>query len=151
MDRLRGVAVFDLWPEENHDLRSQFKTVIEMKETFRGEVTVSAGPEKRWYEYIYSPVLDASGSVEAIAGVARDITERRNFEAEILRHANYDLLTDLPNRRLFRDRFDQQIRHSERTGAPFALLFIDLDNFKAVNDVQGHEAGGQTHSCQRAQ
>ncbi|MGO1461096.1 MAG: diguanylate cyclase domain-containing protein [Marinobacter sp.] len=143
VDRLRGVAVFDLWPEKNHDLRRQFKTVIEMKETFRGEVTVSEESEKRWYEYTYSPVLDANGQVEAIAGVARDITERRIFEAEILRHANYDLLTDLPNRRLFHDRFDQQIRRSERTGAPFALLFIDLDNFKAVNDVQGHDAGDQ--------
>ncbi|MGO1503269.1 MAG: diguanylate cyclase domain-containing protein [Marinobacter sp.] len=55
----------------------------------------------------------------------------------------YDLLTDLPNRRLFRDRLEQQIRHSERTGAFFALLFIDLDNLKAVNDLQGHEAGDQ--------
>jgi diguanylate cyclase (GGDEF)-like protein len=114
-----------------------------MKKTLRGEVTGGAGSEKRWYEYIYSPVLDTSGSVEAIAGVARDITERRNAEAEIWRHANYDLLTDLPNRRLFRDRLDQQTRHSERTGAPFALLFIDLDNFKEVNDVLWHEAGDQ--------
>jgi len=143
VNQLQGVAVADLWPEENHDLRSQFETVIEMKKTLRGEVTVGAGSEKRWYEYIYSPVLDTSGSVEAIAGVARDITERRNAEAEIWRHANYDLLTDLPNRRLFRDRLDQQTRHSERTGAPFALLFIDLDNFKEVNDVLGHEAGDQ--------
>lgn len=143
VDQLAGVAVADLWPEENHDLRSQFETVVEMKKTLRGEVTVGAGSEKRWYEYIYSPVLDVSGSVEAIAGVARDITERRNAEAEIWRHANYDLLTDLPNRRLFKDRLDQQTRHSERTGAPFALLFIDLDNFKDINDVMGHEAGDQ--------
>ncbi|MEX0603252.1 MAG: GGDEF domain-containing protein [Marinobacter sp.] len=143
VDQLAGVAVVDLWPEQDNDLSSQFETVIEMKKTLRGEVTVGAGSDRRWYEYIYSPVLNGSGSVEAIAGAARDITERRNAEAEIWRHANYDLLTDLPNRRLFRDRLNQQTRHSERTGAPFALLFIDLDNFKAVNDSLGHEAGDQ--------
>ncbi|HEA52900.1 hypothetical protein LCGC14_1222730 [marine sediment metagenome] len=142
-NRLPGIAVADLWPEHDNDLRSQFETVIETKKSLRGEVTVGAGSEKRWYEYVYSPVMDASGSVEAIAGVARDVTERRNSEAEIWHHANYDLLTDLPNRRLFRDRLDQQTRHSERTGAPFALLFIDLDNFKEVNDLLGHEVGDQ--------
>ncbi|WP_152205727.1 GGDEF domain-containing protein [Marinobacter changyiensis] len=143
VNQLAGVAVADMWPEQDNDLPSQFETVIEMKKTLRGEVTAGTGSEKRWYEYIYSPVMDASGLVEAIAGAARDITERRKAEAEIWRHANYDLLTDLPNRRLFRDRLDQQTRHSERTGAPFALLFVDLDNFKEVNDTLGHEAGDQ--------
>ncbi|KKN00080.1 hypothetical protein LCGC14_1141450 [marine sediment metagenome] len=143
VEQLPGVALADLWPEAHHDLHSQFETVIEMKKTLRGEVTAGTGSEKHWYEYIYSPVLDARGSVEAVAGVARDITKRRNAELEVWHHANYDLLTDLPNRRLFRDRLDQQTRHSERTGAPFTLLFIDLDNFKEVNDVMGHEAGDQ--------
>lgn len=150
-NRLQGVALADMWPEQDNDLPSQFETIIETKKSLRGEVTVGSGEEKRWYEYIYSAVTDANGSVEAIAGAARDITERRKAEAEIWHHANYDLLTDLPNRRLFRDRLDQQTRHSERTGAPFALLFIDLDNFKEVNDSLGHEAGDQLlkHAAKR--
>lgn len=56
-------------------------------------------------------------------------------------HANYDLLTKLPNRRLFRDRLDQDIRKAERANKIMALLFIDIDHFKEVNDTLGHQAG----------
>lgn len=79
----------------------------------------------------------------AVQILLRDITERKQAEVRIWRHANFDALTGLPNRRLFRDRLDQEIKKAQRLGHQLALLFIDLDGFKQVNDLLGHDAGDQ--------
>jgi diguanylate cyclase (GGDEF)-like protein/hemerythrin-like metal-binding protein len=73
--------------------------------------------------------------------VATDITERSRAAAEILRLANYDPLTQLPNRRLFHDRIHMAIIQARRKGTKFGLLMIDLDRFKPVNDEFGHSIG----------
>jgi diguanylate cyclase (GGDEF)-like protein len=73
--------------------------------------------------------------------VARDITERKLAEAEIQRLAFYDELTGLPNRRLLMDRLERAVNMCAREGSHGALLFLDLDNFKGVNDTMGHEWG----------
>jgi diguanylate cyclase (GGDEF)-like protein/PAS domain S-box-containing protein len=70
-----------------------------------------------------------------------DVTERKQFEEKIWHQANYDLLTQLPNRRLFEDRLTQAMKKAQREGQPLALLFIDLDGFKTVNDTLGHDLG----------
>jgi diguanylate cyclase (GGDEF)-like protein/PAS domain S-box-containing protein len=72
---------------------------------------------------------------------ARDITERVQLEEELTRQAFHDGLTGLANRALFRDRLDQALARAERSGAPLAVLLIDLDGFKQVNDTLGHDAG----------
>lgn len=73
--------------------------------------------------------------------VVRNITERKQQEAKIIALANQDSLTGLPNRVLMADRLNQMISHSKRFQKLAALLFIDLDNFKGVNDTRGHDAG----------
>ena len=70
-----------------------------------------------------------------------DITESRRVEARLVHLAHYDTLTGLPNRALFYDRLDQAVRRAYREGSQFALLYVDLDGFKQVNDRHGHEAG----------
>ena len=70
-----------------------------------------------------------------------DITERKQTDELAWRHANFDLLTQLPNRRLFFDRLEHDIMHAQRDSSRLALLFIDLDHFKQVNDMQGHAMG----------
>jgi diguanylate cyclase (GGDEF)-like protein/PAS domain S-box-containing protein len=79
--------------------------------------------------------------VVRMIGTHTDLTERKQAEETIQRQAHYDALTQLPNRRLFRDRLEHTIRQSKRDHSPFALMLIDLDHFKEINDTMGHDAG----------
>ena len=76
-------------------------------------------------------------------GIARDITARKQAEAIILHQAYHDVLTNLPNRLLFKDRLGQAILQSRRNGTELATMFIDLDRFKQVNDTLGHDKGDE--------
>lgn len=86
---------------------------------------------------------DENNRIVAINSTARDITERKESEKQIWKLANFDVLTGLPNRALFMERLSQAIFQSTRTGKLLCLMFIDLDNFKNVNDSLGHQAGDE--------
>ncbi len=88
-----------------------------------------------------SAVRDERGLTTHLVGIFADISERKSAEARIAFLAHHDTLTNLPNRLLLRDRMQQAIAHCERSGCRVALLFVDLDRFKAVNDSFGHPAG----------
>ncbi|MDY0007919.1 MAG: PAS domain S-box protein, partial [Spongiibacteraceae bacterium] len=92
---------------------------------------------KRWL----SLVRGADGGAEHFIVLVEDIAEHKRAEAEIERLAHYDSLTALPNRRLFLDRLNHGLRLANRNGQSGALLFIDLDHFKHLNDARGHHAG----------
>ena len=76
-------------------------------------------------------------------GIARDITDRKQAESLMRFQAYHDLLTGLPNRTLFRDRLSLAISHSKRSGSKVAVMFVDLDRFKIINDSLGHTIGDQ--------
>jgi diguanylate cyclase (GGDEF)-like protein/PAS domain S-box-containing protein len=82
-----------------------------------------------------------AGRVTRMIGTHTDQTDQKQAEETIRRQAHYDALTQLPNRRLFRDRLEQTIKLSKRENTPFTLMLIDLDHFKEVNDTLGHDAG----------
>ncbi len=81
------------------------------------------------------------GEKRLFVSVVRDITQRKHAEARLARLANYDDLTGLPSRALFRDRANQALRRAARDRRMLAILYIDIDHFKEVNDRLGHEAG----------
>lgn len=85
--------------------------------------------------------FDAQGGVRCRVTLFTDITSRKHTEALIRRQANYDMLTQLPNRHLLKDRLAQQIERAEREGGKLALLAVDLDRFGEINDIHGHARG----------
>ncbi|HLP96818.1 MAG TPA: EAL domain-containing protein [Sideroxyarcus sp.] len=94
-----------------------------------------------WMRLRFKSQLDARGRKYKLTGVSQDITEKKRSEETIWQQANFDPLTGLPNRRMFQDRLEQEIKKSNRDGLTLALMFIDLDKFKEVNDTLGHDKG----------
>ena len=101
---------------------------------------VTAKGRKVWVQSALTLVWSQGKQVKRLAMV-QDITERRNAANAIWQQAHFDTLTGLPNRRMLRDRLEQEIRKSRRDHQQLAILFIDLDHFKEVNDTLGHDYG----------
>jgi diguanylate cyclase (GGDEF)-like protein/PAS domain S-box-containing protein len=99
------------------------------------------GRTERYFESDLNLIRAPSGAVTQLVIVSRDITERKEMEAYVLHQSFHDALTGLPNRLLLLDRMTQATAHRERLHAQVAVLFIDLDHFKEINDTLGHAAG----------
>ncbi|MBV1788736.1 EAL domain-containing protein [Marinobacterium sp. D7] len=97
--------------------------------------------EERTYLAVKQPLRNEKGEIVGLVGVSTDITERKRSEEQIHQLAFYDSLTGLPNRNLLIERLDHALATSARTGVVGAVLFIDLDNFRDLNDTLGHSAG----------
>lgn len=94
-----------------------------------------------WGEVMSKPDRDAQGRIVGYHGITREITARKLLEDRVRELAFHDALTGLPNRRLLLDRLAQALAAGKRSGLNGALMFLDLDQFKALNDAHGHEAG----------
>jgi diguanylate cyclase (GGDEF)-like protein/PAS domain S-box-containing protein len=101
----------------------------------------AGGTRGRILKSCFVPIKNKDGGVERVMGITEDITEQKEAEEHIRNLAFYDVLTQLPNRRLLNDRLKQVNAAGKRSGRYNALMFLDLDNFKLLNDVYGHGVG----------
>jgi len=139
------VAAFSLYGPGSEAVyqRSVLPTLL-AAETWSGELTMinADGVEITVWQSI-TPVLVADGRIHQTCTVGRDVTDQRRFEADLAYQATHDSLTGLPNRALLLDHLELALARSERDDRLIALLFLDLDRFKQVNDTLGHEVGDE--------
>ena len=115
------------WIDANKEIRSH------------DEIKLNNG---RFIDQFSAPII-SNGKYSGRVWYFRDITERKNHEEELHHVANHDMVTGLPNRRLLTDRLGQAIARAQRNGKMLAVCYLDLDNFKPINDEHGHDTGDQ--------
>ncbi len=137
-DLLKKIIAFnnwDRWKAHSHSMaQNGLVNPIEFK------IHTKDG-KPRWIHHICQTVTGKNGENLGVRGSNRDITELKNLQEKLKHMAGHDLLTGLPNRSLFLEHLDQTIKEAKRKATMFAVVFIDLDDFKEINDTHGHEAG----------
>ncbi|MES1982610.1 MAG: EAL domain-containing protein [Pseudomonadota bacterium] len=142
---VEGKTDRDLYPAaqaEHNELTD--RAVLESGTIKRYDESIAAHDGKiRWVEIIKAPIFDDGPKIVGIAGVARDITERKATEEKIHFLAHYDTLTEIPNRFMLFERLTQLLAQARQDNNGIAIIYVDLDRFKTINDTLGHTAGDQ--------
>lgn len=110
--------------------------------TFEAELT-NYKAEKTWFEFSLKPVFESDNKLSLIIIEGRDLTKYKNIEQSLKKVSLFDPLTGLANRTLLHEHMEHALAQVERSGQQFAVMFIDLDHFKEVNDTLGHHAGDE--------
>ncbi|BCJ88612.1 sensor domain-containing diguanylate cyclase [Effusibacillus dendaii] len=131
-------------PEDFHIVKSRFEELFSERQPVSYEVRRKhSNGSYIWLETYVTPVFDEQGNIFEVVGVSRDVSQRKHAEERLLHLAYHDALTDLPNRRLFKDRVDQAIKNAKRNRLSLAVFYLDCDKFKSINDTFGHDVGDQ--------
>ncbi|HEY6095288.1 MAG TPA: diguanylate cyclase [Gallionellaceae bacterium] len=143
IEALKGTDSFsEIHPDDRERIRQLFRKTVLTGVGHRAEFRfVLPNGSVRYMESSGALIRSSHGDPLRVIVISRDITERKQTEILIRDLAFHDPLTKLPNRRLLRDRLEQMMAMSARSGLHNALMFIDLDNFKPLNDGHGHDAG----------
>lgn len=141
-DELLGQTPEVFQAEGSQDAFRQLQQAMRLGRSWRGELcNRHRNGELYWTLTSLSCIQDDQGEISHFVLVSEDVTENKAQQQIILRHAQHDALTGLCNRRYFIEQLEQYLQYSLRYGSQGALLFLDMDQFKRVNDTLGHEAG----------
>ena len=127
---------------ENQQLWQNIRLQVQRAGVWQGEVHSSRrSGERFWEQVVVTPIKDNHGEPTHYLILGEDISIRKRYEQQLLRQANYDILTGLPNRMLALDRLKLALAQARRESQQVGVMFLDLDNFKHINDTMGHDAG----------
>ena len=143
IDHMKGSDSFaEIHPEDRESVKAAFRETVQTGHSHRLSFRfVLADGVIRVMESCGVLIRSSQGTPLRVVVVSRDVTERMKSEEKIYNLAFYDALTQLPNRRLLSDRLEQAMAASKRSGEHGAVMLLDLDNFKALNDIHGHSMG----------
>ncbi len=129
-------------PDVDPAVRARISSGLESGQPVREIIyNYSKSGKGYWLDMHIVPLKNNHGEVAYFAAIERDVTEQKNLEYELRHHAFHDALTRLPNRRLLLDRLKHSLVMAKRSVSHIAVLFIDLNKFKQLNDTHGHDAG----------
>ncbi|MDC8445067.1 MAG: EAL domain-containing protein [Nitrosomonas sp.] len=137
----RNPKILSAGKQDEQFYENMWKTIVDSGK-WAGEIWNRKKNGDEYLEWLtIDTIYNPDNTVQYRVAQFSDITEKKFADSLIWSHANFDALTNLPNRRLFADRLDQSIKHSERNKLQIALFLIDLDHFKEINDTLGHHVG----------
>lgn len=143
-DELGSHTLFDFAvPGAREELRKQFYRAVDDGQAGHVELQLYSGGVDSVFVEMSLSTSSHGGCATKVWGVCRDVTERKIAQHELYKLAHHDILTGLPNRVLLEDRLQQAKALSHRMNSQFALLFLDLDRFKIINDTLGHSVGDE--------
>ncbi len=140
-----GKKIFDIFPNYQNQMQPHFEHVLQTNSPVinfeaSGDTPAEPGKIRHWYTSYY-PVKDSKNELTGIGMIVQEITQQRQAEAEIYHSAYHDPLTGLPNRKAFEEQLLKILHAAKSAQKKFAVMFLDIDHLKDINDGLGHDMG----------